>query len=71
MGTLSILFGGLISAFAAYLMAYCAHHTKSTSYEEIALATYGKKGMMFTTFCMILCNIGFTVSYIITVSFNV
>ena len=68
MGSLSILFGGFISAFCAYLMAFCAHNTKGTSYEEIALVTFGAKGQKFTTFCMILCNIGFTVSYIITVS---
>lgn len=44
LGTLSIIFGGSISAFCAYLLAYCAHHTKGTTFEEIALVTFGKRG---------------------------
>lgn len=44
LGILAIAFGGSISAFCAYLLAYCAHHTNATSFEEIALVTFGKRG---------------------------
>jgi amino acid permease len=68
LGLAALIFGGLISGFSAYLLAYCAFMTKGTSFEEIALVTFGKRGQHLTTFCMVGCNIGFTVSYIITVS---
>jgi len=65
LGALLIVFGGLISAFAGYLIAYCAHKTNSSCYEEIALACLGKKWMKITSFCMLPCNIGFLASYFV------
>ena len=51
LGTVGILFGGFLSSFTSYLLAYCAMKTGSSCYEEIALATYGRKMQMFTVFC--------------------
>jgi amino acid permease len=65
LGTFDILFGGAISMYTGYLIAYCAEKTNGTCYEEIAFACYGKKGQVFTSFCMVLCNLGFTVGYIV------
>ena len=42
-GTLCIVVGGVLSAFTGYIVAYCTHHTNSSCYEEIALATHGPK----------------------------
>ena len=67
-GSLCILLGGVLSAFTGYLVAYAAHKTNASSYEEIALATYGPKWQKFTSACMIPCNLGFVVSYIVLVS---
>ena len=43
MASAMIAFGGLMSAFTGYLMAYTAEKTGGTCYEEIALATFGPK----------------------------
>ena len=40
-GTLCILTGAVLSAFTGYIVAYTAHHSNASCYEEIALATYG------------------------------
>ena len=42
LGTFLIVLGASISAFTGYLIAYCCHKTRSTCYEEVAMATYGK-----------------------------
>ena len=52
-----------ISVYTGYLIAYCAEKTGGTCYEEIANKLYGINGMRFTSFCNILCNLGFLVSY--------
>ena len=67
-GCLCILLGGLLSVFTGYLTAYAAAKTNASSYEEIALATYGPKWQKFTAGCMIPCNLGFLVSYCVLVS---
>ena len=67
-GCLCILLGGGLSIFTGYLIAYTAHKTNASSYEEIALATYGPKWQKFTSCCMIPCNMGFIVSYAVLVS---
>lgn len=64
-GTFAILFGGAMSMYTGYLIAYCAEQTNGTCYEEIAMACFGRKGQVFTSVCMIACNIGFTVSYMV------
>ena len=67
-GAAIIVFGGFLSAFAGYLVAYLAHKTGGSCYEEIALAVYGKSMMKFTSYCMLPCNIGFLASYFVVVS---
>lgn len=54
-----------MSLFSGWLIAYGAHMTKGTCYEEIAMMSFGPKAQKFTCLCMISCNIGFTVSYIV------
>ena len=60
-----IILAAILSSFTGYLMAYTAEKTNATCYEEIALATYGKKWQRFTSICMIPTNMGFVVSYVV------
>lgn len=64
-GSLFIIFGGVISFFSAYLISFCCEHTGGTRYEDIAMSLYGPAGLKFTSVCNILCNIGFLVTYIV------
>ena len=64
-GSLCVILGALLSSFTGYLMIYTSEKTGGTCYEEIALATFGQKGQRFTSICMIPCNMGFFVSYIV------
>jgi hypothetical protein len=59
-----ILLLAFISFYTGYLIAYCAAITGGKSFEEIAFRLYGKKGLQFTSFCNILCNIGFLIGYL-------
>ena len=68
LGSLAILFGGSISLFAGWMLTHCSHATNGACYEEIAMASFGKKAQGFTSLCMILCNGGFVISYIVLVS---
>ena len=65
LGAALIIFGGLLSAFTGYLIAYAAHKTGGSCFEEIALATHGKGMMKFTSYCMLPANIGFLTSYFV------
>ena len=65
LGSFLIIFGAGMSAFTGYLIAYCCYKTKATCYEEVAAATYGKNMQYVTIVCMICCNIGFNVSYMV------
>lgn len=58
-----LLGGAALSVYTGYLIAYCAEKTGGTCYEEIANKLYGTRGMRFTSFCNILCNLGFLISY--------
>jgi len=42
-GSLAILLGGGMSFYSGWLIAYCAHMTKATCYEEIAMMSFGKR----------------------------
>lgn len=70
LGTIFILFGGALSLYTGFLIAYCAERTGGTSFEEIAYHLYGTKGLRFTSFCNILCLVGFVISYVVLVSFS-
>ena len=64
-GSFLICFGASMSAFTGYLIAYCCAKTSATCYEECAMATYGNWMRTLTSICMICCNIGFNVSYMV------
>jgi amino acid permease len=64
LGTFFIFFGGFLSFYTGYLITYCSEKTNGKSYEEIANTLYGERGLRFTSFCNILCNVGFYISYI-------
>ena len=68
LGTVFIFFGGSLSLYTGFLIAYCSEKTGGRSFEEIAFQLYGTKGMRFTCVCNLLCNIGFLISYIVLVS---
>jgi amino acid permease len=56
LGCIFILFGGMMSLFSAYCIAFCCEYTGGSRYEDIALKLYGPAGLRFTSFCNILCN---------------
>jgi len=64
LASILILLLAFISFYTGYLIAYCAAITGGWSYEEIAYRLYGKKGLQFTSFCNILCNVGFLIGYL-------
>lgn len=64
LATTLILLLAFISFYTGYLIAYCAAITGGRSFEEIAFRLYGKKGLQFTSFCNILCNVGFLIGYL-------
>lgn len=64
-GSAFIIFGGVLSFFSAYLIAFCCEFTGGSRYEDIAKELYGRPGLVFTSCCNILCNIGFLVTYIV------
>ena len=67
-GTMAILFGGAICMFTSWMITYCSQQLNVSSYEEIAMASFGKQMQRITSLCMICCNGGFVVSYIVMVS---
>jgi amino acid permease len=68
LGCFFVLLGGFLSLYTGYLITYCAQKTGGSSFEEISYHLYGTRGMRFTAFCNICCNIGFLISYIVLVS---
>lgn len=62
-GVVLLFFGAFLSVYTGYLIAYCAEATGGKCYEEIAYKLYGNAGLRFTSFCNILCNVGFLISY--------
>ena len=65
LGSFFVLFGGLISSFTGYLIAYASDKTNGSCYEEIALATHGPAWQKFTSICMVPANMGFQITYIV------
>lgn len=45
LGTFFLVFGGTVSFYSGYLIAYCAEKTGGHSYEEIAYKLYGTRAM--------------------------
>jgi amino acid permease len=66
-GSFSILFGGAICMFTSQLITHCSELLKVQSFEQIAMASFGSKTQRLTSICMILCNGGFVVSYMVLV----
>jgi amino acid permease len=66
-GTILLAFGGYMSYFTGYLIAICSDKIGAVRYEDIAMATYGKKASRLTSFSMLACLLGFTISYVILV----
>jgi len=50
------------------MLTHCSEKTNGACFEEIAMVSFGKKAQGFTSVCMILCNGGFVISYIVLVS---
>ena len=68
LGSVAIIFGGVISVFAGWLLAHACMKTNGTCYEEVAMVSFGKWAQVATSICMIACNGGFILSYIVSVS---
>lgn len=43
LGSLAIFFGGIISLFSGWMLSHCSELTNGACYEEIAMASFGKK----------------------------
>jgi amino acid permease len=69
-GTILLMMGGLLSIYTGWLVVLCCHKFNATRYEDIAMATYGKKASIITSACMLACLIGFVMSYIVLVIYN-
>jgi len=67
-GTILLVSGAAMSLYTGWLVVICCHRLNASRYEDIALATYGKKASVLTSICMLACLIGFIVSYIVLVS---
>ena len=67
-GSLLLFLGGILSIYTGWLIVVCCHRLNAARYEDIALATYGKRASVITSICMLACLIGFVVSYIVLVS---
>ena len=63
LGIFFIFFVAAQSLFTGHLIGYCAAYTDGKSYEEVAFKLYGVKGLRFTSFCNVVCNLGFLLSY--------
>jgi len=63
MGIFFIFLGGGLSLFTGHLIGYCAAETGGKSFEEVAFRLYGRQGLRLTSFCNIICNLGFLLSY--------
>lgn len=70
-GTFLLITGASLSLYTGWLVVICCHRLNATRYEDIALATYGKKASVLTSICMLACLIGFVVSYIVLVNFKI
>lgn len=68
LGSFFILLAAGLSYYTGSLIAHCAEKTGGSCFEEIAYHLYGSKGLKITSFCNILCNMGFAISYIVLVS---
>lgn len=66
-GTILLLIGGSLSLYTGWLVVICCDRLNASRYEDIALATYGKKASLITSICMLACLIGFVMSYIVLV----
>jgi amino acid permease len=66
-GLVLLAFGAVASIYTGWLIVLCCHKLNASRYEDIAMATYGKKASRITSFCMLACLIGFVVSYIVLV----
>ncbi len=64
-GTFLLMLGGSLSIYTGWLIVICCHRLNASRYEDIAMATYGKKASRITSACMLLCLIGFVMSYIV------
>ena len=53
--------------FTSQMITHCSQQLKVSSFEGIALASFGKKTQRLTSICMIMCNGGFVVSYMVLV----
>lgn len=70
-GTILLLVGAGLSLYTGWLVVICTDKLNGNRYEDIAMATYGKKAKMITSICMLLCLIGFGISYIVLVRYHI
>ncbi|CDW73263.1 UNKNOWN [Stylonychia lemnae] len=52
-GIVMLLVGTCLSMYTGWLVVICCHRLNASRYEDIALATYGKKASILTSICML------------------
>jgi amino acid permease len=62
-----IIFGALISWYSGMLLISCADKAGSDKYEDFAALAFGPRMAKFTGWCILICMLGFVVSYIVFV----
>jgi amino acid permease len=69
LGTILIIFGGLISWYTSMLLIKASDHCCRERMEDIALAMYGRKFAILTSILNVTALLGFNMSYIVYVRF--
>ena len=62
------MLGAILSLYTGWLVVICCHRLNANRFEDIAMATYGKRASVLTSICMLACLIGFVMSYVVLVS---
>mmetsp|Transcript_294 Transcript_294/g.176 ORF Transcript_294/g.176 Transcript_294/m.176 type:complete len:135 (+) Transcript_294:198-602(+) len=64
-GVILQVLGAAASLYTGWLVVICCARVNATRYEDIAQATYGTLASRITSVCMLLCLLGFVISYIV------
>ena len=66
-GCIMIIIGALISYYSGMLLVSCADKCESDKIEDFAERAYGPRMSKFVSWVMVVCLLGFVVTYIVTV----
>lgn len=64
-GSFLLFIGALVSNYAGMRFIECTEKAKSMKYTDFALHLYGPRVSKITGWCIVLCLLGFCISYIV------